>query len=158
MSERRACGLVELDRSSYRYEPRADHNAELREELVKSAREAALRTPAFACFAEQAWSSGPCSADLPAVPGGKADGTTTEEETASAAGEGRLLLRSNQEWAVDFACDALATGLDSSEQRENLSLFQRPSFFKQNTRILVKFRRTLKCFNMVSNMSIKHFH
>jgi putative transposase len=24
--------------------------------------------------------------------------------------EGRLLLRSNQEWAVDFACDALATG------------------------------------------------
>ena len=26
------------------------------------------------------------------------------------ANEGRLLLRSNQEWAVDFACDALATG------------------------------------------------
>ena len=24
--------------------------------------------------------------------------------------QGRLLLRSNQEWAVDFACDALATG------------------------------------------------
>ena len=24
--------------------------------------------------------------------------------------EGRLLLRSNQEWALDFACDALATG------------------------------------------------
>ena len=37
MSERRACRLVELDRSSYRYEPRADHNAELREELVKLA-------------------------------------------------------------------------------------------------------------------------
>src|SRR5436305_161555 len=26
------------------------------------------------------------------------------------ANEGRLLMRSNQEWAVDFACDALATG------------------------------------------------
>jgi putative transposase len=26
------------------------------------------------------------------------------------ASEGRLLLRSNQEWTVDFACDALATG------------------------------------------------
>ncbi len=39
MSERRACRLVELDRSSYRYEPRADHNAELREELVKLARQ-----------------------------------------------------------------------------------------------------------------------
>ncbi len=30
MSERQACRLVELDRSSYRYEPRADHNADLR--------------------------------------------------------------------------------------------------------------------------------
>ena len=26
------------------------------------------------------------------------------------ANEGRLLLRSDQEWAVDVACDALATG------------------------------------------------
>jgi len=26
------------------------------------------------------------------------------------ANEGRLLLRSKQEWALDFACDALATG------------------------------------------------
>jgi len=28
MSERQACKLVDLDRSSYRYEPRPDHNAE----------------------------------------------------------------------------------------------------------------------------------
>jgi putative transposase len=39
MTERRACKLVELDRSSYRYEPRADHNAELRGELVSVARQ-----------------------------------------------------------------------------------------------------------------------
>jgi putative transposase len=26
------------------------------------------------------------------------------------ASEGRVLVRSNQEWAVDFACDGLATG------------------------------------------------
>jgi len=39
LSERRACKLVEFDRSSYRYEPRADPNAELREELVKLARQ-----------------------------------------------------------------------------------------------------------------------
>jgi putative transposase len=39
MSERQACRLVELDRSSYRYEPRADHNADLREALVKLARQ-----------------------------------------------------------------------------------------------------------------------
>ena len=39
MSERRACRLVGLDRSSYRYEPQADHNAQLRAELVKLARQ-----------------------------------------------------------------------------------------------------------------------
>jgi len=39
MSERQACKLVDLDRSSYRYEPRPDHNAELRQELVELARQ-----------------------------------------------------------------------------------------------------------------------
>ena len=38
MSERQACKLVKLDRSSYRYEPMPDHNAQLREELVELAR------------------------------------------------------------------------------------------------------------------------
>lgn len=39
MSERQACKLVNLDRSSYRYEPMPDHNAQLREELVNLARQ-----------------------------------------------------------------------------------------------------------------------
>ena len=39
MSERQACKLVDLDRSSYRYEPRPDHNAGLRQELVELARQ-----------------------------------------------------------------------------------------------------------------------
>jgi putative transposase len=39
MSERRASRLVELDCSSCRCEPRADHNGELREELLKLARQ-----------------------------------------------------------------------------------------------------------------------
>ena len=39
MSERQACKLVDLDRSSYRYEPRPDHNAELRQKLVELARQ-----------------------------------------------------------------------------------------------------------------------
>jgi putative transposase len=37
-SERAACKLLGVDRSTYRYEPRPDRNAELREELVKLAR------------------------------------------------------------------------------------------------------------------------
>ena len=39
VSERRACKLIALDRSSYRYEPRSDHNAALRQELVTLARQ-----------------------------------------------------------------------------------------------------------------------
>ena len=39
LSERTSCKLLGVERSSYRYEPRADHNAELREELVKLARQ-----------------------------------------------------------------------------------------------------------------------
>jgi len=39
ISERRACKLVGLERMSYRYEPRPDHNAALREELVALARQ-----------------------------------------------------------------------------------------------------------------------
>jgi putative transposase len=39
VSERRACKVLGMDRSSYRYEPRPDHNAELRQELVELARQ-----------------------------------------------------------------------------------------------------------------------
>ena len=39
MSERRACKLLELDRSSYRYEPQPDRNAVLRQELIALARQ-----------------------------------------------------------------------------------------------------------------------
>ncbi len=38
-SERRACKLVDLGRSSYRDEPRPDHNGSLRQELVALARQ-----------------------------------------------------------------------------------------------------------------------
>ena len=39
VSERRACKLIAIDRSSYGYEPRPDHNAVLRQELVNLARQ-----------------------------------------------------------------------------------------------------------------------
>ncbi len=112
MSERRACRLVELDRSSYRYEPRADHNAELREELVKLARQ----RPRYGYRRLHVLLSKrghPASAQ-------RIYRLYREERLmvrrlrrkrlVRPANEGRLLLRSNQEWAVDFACDALATG------------------------------------------------
>jgi putative transposase len=39
LSERTACKLLGVERSSYRYEPRPDRNAELRDVLVKLARQ-----------------------------------------------------------------------------------------------------------------------
>ena len=44
LSERTACKLLGVERSSYRYEPRPDRNIELREEAGEAgAAEAALR-------------------------------------------------------------------------------------------------------------------
>lgn len=63
--------LEVLDRISYRYEPRADHNAQLREEVVKQAR-----------------ASGESTADLPSVWGGTTDGSAAKEDTVGAPGEG----------------------------------------------------------------------
>jgi putative transposase len=112
MSERQACRLVELDRSSYRYEPRADHNADLREELVKLARQKPRygyrRLHVLLCKRGH-----PASAQ-------RIYRSYREEQLmvrrprrkrlVRPANPGRLLMRSNQEWAVDFACDGLATG------------------------------------------------
>jgi putative transposase len=39
LSERTACKLLGMERSSYRYEPRPDRNIELREALLKLARQ-----------------------------------------------------------------------------------------------------------------------
>ena len=39
LSERRACELIGIDRGTYRYEPRPDRNAELREALLELARQ-----------------------------------------------------------------------------------------------------------------------
>lgn len=39
MSERRACELNHIDRSSYRYQPMPDRNADLRKKLAALARE-----------------------------------------------------------------------------------------------------------------------
>ncbi len=112
MSERRACRLVELDRSSYRYEPRADHNAQLREELVKLARQkprygyrrlhVLLNKRGHPASAQRIYRL--YREERLMVR------RLRRKRLVRPANEGRLLLRSNQEWALDFACDALATG------------------------------------------------
>src|SRR5690348_4307016 len=111
LSERRACRLVELDRSSYRYEPRADHNAQLREELVKLARQkprygyrrlhVLLGKRGYVASAQRIYRL--YREERLMV-------RRLRRKLVRPANEGRLLERPNQEWAVDFACDGLATG------------------------------------------------
>ena len=38
-SERAACKLLDLDRSGYRYEPKADRNEKLRQKLIEIAKQ-----------------------------------------------------------------------------------------------------------------------
>jgi putative transposase len=112
MSERRACRLVGLDRSSYRYEARADHNAELREELVKLARQkprygyrrlhVLLNKRGHPASAQRIYRL--YREERLMVR------RLRRKRLVRPANEGRLLWRLNQEWALDFACDGLATG------------------------------------------------
>ena len=130
MSERQACKLVDLDRSSYRYEPRPDHNAELRHELVALARQkprygyrrlhAVLSRRGVLVSAQRVYRVY------------KAEGLMVRRlrrKRLSRVAVASHLVRSNQEWALDFVCDALATGrgirvltVVDAFTRENLSL------------------------------------
>jgi putative transposase len=112
VSERRACELNDVDRSSYRYEPRQDRNTELRDKLTELARQkprfgyrrlgvllekngvAVNHKRLFRVYQE---------ASL---------GVRRREKKRLERGRAGmpLLSRPNQEWSLDFVSDALANG------------------------------------------------
>jgi len=112
LSERHACKLLEVDRSSYRYEPRPDRNAALREELVTLARQ----KPRYgyrrlgALLKRRDW----------VVNHKRLERLYREEHLAVRRLRRKRLLRpaapmtnvakANQEWSTDFLMDGLATG------------------------------------------------
>lgn len=112
MSERRACKLLGVDRASYRYEPRADRNAELREELVKLARQkprygyrrlhAVLERRGQAVNVKRVYR-------LYAEEGLAVRRRRRKRLVRERVAEPRL-IRANQEWAMDFIVDGLANG------------------------------------------------
>jgi putative transposase len=112
MSERQACKLVDLDRSSYRYEPRLDHNAELRRKMVELAR----HRPRYGYRRLHAlltkWGN---SASMQRVyriykREGLAVRRLKRKRLTRCAAVVPPVWRADQEWALDFACDTLATG------------------------------------------------
>ena len=130
VSERRACKLLGVDRGSYRYEPRPDHNAGLREALISLAREKpryGYRRLHVLLEKREHRSSVMRIYRLY-----RAEGLAVRRRRRKRLTRVALashLVRSNQEWALDFACDTLATGrgirvlaVVDAYTRENLSL------------------------------------
>jgi putative transposase len=111
-SERQACKLTAMDRTSYRYRPRPDHNAELRRELIALARQKPRYGYRRLCalLERKGWTASPqrvyrvYSAEHLAVRRLK------RKRLVRAAPAERLLSRPNQEWAIDFVADGLGTG------------------------------------------------
>ena len=112
LSERTACKLLGVERSSYRYEPRPDRNIALREELVKLARQkprygyrrlhALLERRGHEVNVKRVYR-------LYAEEGLAVRRRKRKRLVRDRALEPRL-IRPNQEWAMDFIVDGLATG------------------------------------------------
>ena len=112
LGERYACKLLEVDRSTYRYEPRPDRNAKLREALLALARQHPRYgyRRLWALLVRQGW-----ELDVKRVHRlYRAEGLMVRrmkrKRLSRAVPLNPLLVRPNQEWAMDFVSDALATG------------------------------------------------
>lgn len=111
-SERRACELLEVDRSSYRYEPRPDHNTELRQSLTELARQ----KPRYgyrrlhALLVRRGQSASVQRVYRIYQRAGLAVRRLKRKRLARSAVATSSVWRANQEWALDFVSDALATG------------------------------------------------
>ena len=111
-SERQACKLMSVDRSTYRYQPRPDHNAELRSQLIALARQ----KPRYGYRRLAALLERDGSKASPQ----RVYRIYSEEHLAvrrlkrkrlvRPAPQEALLSRADQEWAIDFVADGLATG------------------------------------------------
>jgi putative transposase len=112
LSERTACKLLGVERSSYRYEPRPDRNVELRDELVKLARQkprygyrrlhALLSRRGQEVNVKRVYR-------LFVEEGLMVRRKKRKRQVRERAIEPRL-TGPNQEWAMDFIVDGLATG------------------------------------------------
>ena len=112
VSERRACKLLGVDRSTYRYEPRPDHNAELREELVTLARQ----KPRYGyrrlhvLLERRGQKASEMRLHRLYREEGLAVRRRRRKRLSRPEAKAPLHVRSNQEWALDFVADTLGTG------------------------------------------------
>jgi putative transposase len=112
LGERYACKLLEVDRSTYRYEQRPDRNAKLKEALLTLAKQQPRYgyRRLWALLVRQGW-----EVDVKRVHRlYKAEGLMVRrlkrKRLTRTVALNPLLVRPNQEWAMDFVSDALTTG------------------------------------------------
>ena len=111
LAERYACRLLEVDRSTYRYEPRPDRNAKLREALLVLAKQQPRYgyRRLWALLVRQGW-----EVDVKRVHRlYKAEGLMVrrlKRKRVTRSVPSNPLAGRNQEWAMDFVSDALTTG------------------------------------------------
>jgi putative transposase len=112
-SERQACGLLDLKRGTYRYETRPDHNEKLREELVELARQ----NPRFGyrrlwilLTRRKGWDVDPKRVHRLYREEGLAVRRLRRKRTARATPADSRVTAPNQEWALDFVHDSVASG------------------------------------------------
>jgi putative transposase len=111
VSERRACKLLSMGRSSYRYEPRPDHNAVLRTELDELAR----KKPqwGYRMLTHVLNKQGQAASAMRIYRLYRAAGLKLrrlKKKRLIRTPAASHVIRRNQEWAVDFVHDTLATG------------------------------------------------
>ena len=112
MSERQACRLMELGRSTYRYEARPDGNSQLREALLALARQKPRYgyRRLWAILERRGWKVNVKRIYRLYRVEGLMVRRLKRKRLKRAVPVDALISRPNQEWALDFVSDALATG------------------------------------------------
>jgi putative transposase len=112
LSERTACELLDLERGSYRYEPRPDRNVELRSEMLAQA----WQKPRYgyrrlhALLARKGQEVNVKRVYRLYVEEGLSVRRKKRRRLVRDRALNLRLTRPNQEWAMDFIVDGLATG------------------------------------------------
>jgi len=111
-SERAACKLLGVDRSSYRYEPQADHNGKLRQDLI----EIAKQKPRYGyrrlhvLLERRGWTVNPKRLYRLYREENLAVRRLRRKRLIRPAAPIAQYQRANQEWSMDFVMDGLSTG------------------------------------------------
>ena len=111
-SERQACRLLDLDRTSFRYAAQPDQDAALREQLIGLARQKPRYgyRRLWAVLSRQGWSVNVKRVYRLYREEGLAVRRLRRKRVVRTAPLNAQLTAANQEWALDFVTDALATG------------------------------------------------